>query len=406
MALPAHAAFGDCNDDAYIARFDARLATGSGFLCTESEHVPVVSDAGTTHIRVIQHLVADWATAPGAMRSIKDGVAASAAAMPRLGSFRIPDVTILLVDGFGPASGGSEDFGDIAAWTDFTPADECRITLWLLGPGARASYAAAVVAHELFHCVQGASTSHAQMFSYPRPGFPGGGALWQEGSADWFSTLAVPAPRFLDDRVTAFDAHSPDTALDMMSYDAYVFFIALLGRPRARPGSGDAFPAFDGQFGLLRRAARGDGGRLAGGRLVAFRRGLPGRPHPRRPRRAAPLHSAIRRRLRVGRHADLGNHAAAVRPDAGDAGIPLRPLAHRTAPGPFPCGQRGRQRGMGAAARIARRDHRRPAALPVRRSRGRHQSDATADRRHAGKPLHRMRRHARDRPLPYGRHLN
>jgi hypothetical protein len=229
IALPAHASFGDCNDSAYLALFDARLGTGSDFLCTESEHVPVASDAGTTHIRVIQHLVADWATAPGAMRSIKDGVAASAAAMPRLGSFRIPDVTILLVDGFGPASGGSEDFGDIAAETRFASADECRITLWLLGPGARASYAASVVAHELFHCVQAASTSRAQMFSYPRPGFPGGGAWWQEGSADWFSTLAVPAPRFLDDRVTAFDAHSPDTALDMMSYDAYVFF-AWLGQ--------------------------------------------------------------------------------------------------------------------------------------------------------------------------------
>jgi len=229
LARPAHASFGDCNDGAYIAQFDERLTSERDFMCTESEHVPVTSDAGTTHIRIIQDLVADWATPPGAMRSIKDGVMASATAMSRLGSFRIPDVTIMLVDDFGPRRPGSEAFGDIAALTDMRGADECRITLWLLGPGARASYAAAVVAHELFHCVHGASLTHAQIFSYPRPGSPGGGAWWQEGSADWFSTLAVPAPRFMSDRVSAFDAHSPDTSLDMMSYDAYVFFAWLGG---------------------------------------------------------------------------------------------------------------------------------------------------------------------------------
>ena len=229
FALPVQASFGDCEDDAYIAQFDPRLTSERDFMCTQSEHVPVTSDSGTTHIRIIQDLVADWATPPGAMRSIKDGVMASARAMSRLGSFRIPDVTILLVDDFGPRTPGSEDFGDIAALTDMRSTDECRITLWLLGPGARASYAAAVVAHELFHCVHAASLTHAQIFSYPRPGSPGGGAWWQEGSADWFSTLAVPAPRFLSDRVAAFDAHSPDTSLDMMSYEAYVFFAWLGG---------------------------------------------------------------------------------------------------------------------------------------------------------------------------------
>lgn len=222
--------FGDCNDPAYLGLFDERLARDSGFLCVESGRTPVTSDAGTRHIRIVQHLVADWATRPGAMRAFKQGVDASATAMSSLGSFRISDVTILLVDGMGPG-GGSEDFGDIAAWTDFTPGGECRITLWLLGPGATASYGAAVVSHELFHCVQRSSLSAAQMASASALGAAGGGTWWQEGSADWFSTVAVSPPRFMSDRVNAFDANSPRTALNRMSYDAYVFF-AWMGTAR------------------------------------------------------------------------------------------------------------------------------------------------------------------------------
>src|SRR5690242_17414077 len=98
----AWASFGNCNDSAYLAQFDARLASEHGFLCVESDRLPVTSEAGTTHIRIVQHLVADWATRPGALRAIKDGVAASVRAMGTLGGFRISDVTILLIDGFGP----------------------------------------------------------------------------------------------------------------------------------------------------------------------------------------------------------------------------------------------------------------------------------------------------------------
>lgn len=229
VCLPARASFGDCNSPAYLAQFDARLATDTGFLCVASEPVPVRSDAGTTHVRIVQHLVADWATAPGAMRAIKDGVAASALSMSRLGSFEISDVTIVLIDGFGPAVAGSEDFGDIAAVTSFAPGDECRITLWLLGPGATADYGAAVVAHELFHCVQRSSLSYAQLTSGAPGGAGGGGAWWIEGAADWFSTLAVPAPAFMRDRVDVFDRDSPRVALNRMAYDAYVFFAWLGG---------------------------------------------------------------------------------------------------------------------------------------------------------------------------------
>ena len=138
---PAWASFGDCNDPAYLAHFDPSLTSAHGFLCVESDRLAVTSEAGTTHIRIIQHLVADWATRPGALRAIKNGVAASVRAMGTLGSFRISDVTILLIDGFAPG-GGSERFGDIAAGTNFSPGDECHIAVWLLGPGATAGYGA------------------------------------------------------------------------------------------------------------------------------------------------------------------------------------------------------------------------------------------------------------------------
>ncbi len=225
---PAWASFGNCNDSAYLAQFDPSLASAHGFLCVESDRLPVTSEAGTTHIRIVQHLVADWATRPGAMRAIKNGVDASVRAMGTLGSFRISDVTILLIDGFAPG-GGSERFGNIAAATNFSPGDECHIAVWLLGPGATADYGAGMIAHELFHCVQRSSLTEAQMRTTAGGGTAGGGTWWIEGSADWFSTAAVPPPSYLQDRVHAFDSDSPNVALNAMSYDAYVFFAWLGG---------------------------------------------------------------------------------------------------------------------------------------------------------------------------------
>ena len=50
-----------------------------------------------------------------------------------------------------------------------------------------------------------------------------------EGSADWFSTLALPAAPFIAGRVSRFDADSPRTALNLMTYDAFVFFAWMGG---------------------------------------------------------------------------------------------------------------------------------------------------------------------------------
>lgn len=232
VARPAAASFGDCNDEGYLKQFDHRLGGEPGFLCVESERIPVQSDAGTTHVRIIEHLLADWAARPGAMAAIKEGVAASVREMGSLGSFRISDVTILLVDGYSP-TGGSERFGDIGAHTGMRPGDECRITMWLLGAGSTVANGGPVVAHELFHCVQRSSLTQPQIQSSSSSAAAGGGTWWTEGSATWFSTVAVSKPSFLSGWVSDFDASSSRTPLNLMRYEAYVFF-AWLGGARGR----------------------------------------------------------------------------------------------------------------------------------------------------------------------------
>lgn len=225
--------FGDCNTPAYLAQFDPRLAGGLGglgrddFLCDVALDVPVDTPDGERHVRVIHHASSDWAEAPGAAAAIERGVRASAAAMPQLGDFRLGNTTILMLDDFGPTS-EHETFGDIAAETSLGANNECLIVFWLLG-AAHADEIDGLIAHELFHCVQIASLSNGQMTSAAPGGNPGGGTWWMEGSADWFSTLALPAPPFIAGRVSRFDTDSPTVALNMMSYDAFVFFAWLGG---------------------------------------------------------------------------------------------------------------------------------------------------------------------------------
>lgn len=234
--VSAHERFGDCDSLAYLRQFDERLGTGLGrlgpddFQCVVALEVPVDTPDGERHLRVIRHVVSDWAEGPGVGASVEAGLRGSAAALPRLEDFRIGNATILLLDDFGPGS-RHETFGEIAAWTRLGPDGECLVTLWLLGNAARADRAGAVIAHELMHCVQFASLTAAQMGSATPGGASGGGTWWMEGAADWFSTLALPAAPFIAGRVNRFDIDSPATPLYRMTYDAFVFFAWLGGSP-------------------------------------------------------------------------------------------------------------------------------------------------------------------------------
>jgi len=231
FCAPANAAMGNCRSSAYLARFDARLASSTDFLCVEAGRASVNSSSGTSHIRLVHHVAADWAALPGVIRAFNNGIQSSARALPSLGNFRFTDVTILLIDDL-PPGGSTERFGQIAARTSFLPGDECLISIWLLGEAARPDTAASVVAHEIFHCVQRANLSQAQMLS-GAGGSGAGGDWWLEGSAEWFITAAMTAPWYSSDRVRIFDEQSRVRPLNRMAYEAYVFF-SWLGRSRTR----------------------------------------------------------------------------------------------------------------------------------------------------------------------------
>ncbi|MBS0384717.1 MAG: hypothetical protein JSS00_05140 [Proteobacteria bacterium] len=121
-----------------------------------------------------------------------------------------------------------EIFEELGGYTDFAPGSECHITFYLLGPAATSAFGANAAAHELFHCVQRASLTQDQIHT-SNGGAPGGGTWWIEGSAEWFTTLALGAPAYQRSRVELFDSNSPTTALNDMAYEAYVFFAWLGG---------------------------------------------------------------------------------------------------------------------------------------------------------------------------------
>ena len=223
---PAWASFGDCNQTSYLGRFDERLASDTGFLCTERMRVAVHTADGIRHIRIVTPLLADWAVSDAVLGEFEHGVRAAAEAMNALGNFHLSDTTVLLSDGFPPHESNAETFGEIAAWTDFNRGPECYVTAFLLGRGATTSLAASVIAHELFHCVQVGSLSPEQMAS-GAGGTGVGGDWWLEGSADWFEALALAVPGTLPPAVRQFNERSPDTPLYRMAYSAVPFFLWL-----------------------------------------------------------------------------------------------------------------------------------------------------------------------------------
>jgi hypothetical protein len=153
------------------------------------------------------------------------GLRGAADALSLISTFRLDDVTVMLIDGPPPREASSDRFSNIAAQADASDG-ECRIAVYLLSAGATVEHAAYVIAHEFFHCVQEASLSPAQMSS-GSAGTGVGGDWWIEGSADWFAALSLPEIGPLDDRAYHFDSASADTPLYEMAYEAVVFFLWL-----------------------------------------------------------------------------------------------------------------------------------------------------------------------------------
>jgi len=223
-APAAHASFGDCAHPGYLAQFDERLES-IPHDCVETLRVDVATASGTRQIRLIHDRNAGWALLPGVLEEFQRGIRAAAQALRQIGSYEIDDTTVLLIDGLTPREESSESFSDIAASTSFSD-HECHISAYLLSAGGTTSYAAYVVAHEIFHCVQGATLTPAQVDT-SSGGVGSGGDWWLEGTAEWFAALSLPEVTTLQRWIARFDGRSSDTPLYEMAYEAVVFFLWL-----------------------------------------------------------------------------------------------------------------------------------------------------------------------------------
>lgn len=227
VAAPARAWAPSC-DAAYLAGFDERFATVE-YDCVERMRVAVPTSAGESVIRIIHDLNGDWIADPATMGEFERGVTSSAAALRSLGDINLENITILLADDLPPREGAEDEFSDIAALTETTFDDECKIVVYLIGPASRARYAAWVTAHEIFHCVQAANLTPGQLASPAGLGVGGGGNWWLEGAASWFAALSVADVGNTRSEVNAFDSTSGTTPLNRMAYEASPFFMWLGG---------------------------------------------------------------------------------------------------------------------------------------------------------------------------------
>lgn len=213
--------FGDCSDPEYRKLFDPRIEHRP-FDCVERLRLEVSTEAGPRQMRLLHDRNGGWALSSGALAAFEQGMRSAQEALELIGTFRMDNVTVLLIDGLPPRERHSDDFSHIVALTGASDG-ECRVGIYLVSAGGAAQYAAYVVAHEIFHCVQKATFSPAQMATAGGDG----GDWWIEGSADWFAALALPELGPLPDRIARFDATSADTPLHEMAYEAVVFFLWL-----------------------------------------------------------------------------------------------------------------------------------------------------------------------------------
>lgn len=225
LAAPARADFGDCTEAGYLGRFP-EAPTAETILCVELFRFTHATPEGERHIRAISDVAADWAIPPAVAEGVERGAREAAAAFPGLGSYAIDDVTLLLLDDLSSWEDGDRE---IAAITDGrrdaagTRPGECLVTVYGLSSSATPEEIAVTTAHEIFHCLQYASLSSAQMGTYGA-----GGDWWIEGAAEYFPAYAVSGSEPYTGREAMFDdAVLAGTALNDMAHGAAPFFFWL-----------------------------------------------------------------------------------------------------------------------------------------------------------------------------------
>ncbi len=228
LLLPptAQAELGDCTDPAYLSRFP-EAPTAASILCVELFRFTVSTPAGPREIRGIQDVAGGWAAPAGSAAGVERGAREAAAAMAALGSFATDDITLLLLDDAFSLTPGRQPVAVTDGVRDPSGATpgECLVTLYGLTSAAAADEIAVTTAHEIFHCIQFASLSAGQMGT-----LGAGGDWWIEGSAEYFSAVAVSGSQPFTDRGADFDGLvDSGTALNDMAHEAGVFFFWWAG---------------------------------------------------------------------------------------------------------------------------------------------------------------------------------
>lgn len=226
LAAPAEAQLADCMTEGYIASF--QVAGVDDLTCAELFRFSFPTPGGERSLRAIADLNADWAFRPDTVTAVEAAAREATAGLAALGTYRIGDVTILLLaDQFEPEARHSPEERPVLAqaWDPLDrAASECRMTLFLWGPGGVTADFPTTIAHETFHCVQYATLSPDQMAA-------AGSAAdwWIEGSAEAFAAHAIADSRGTADWGGAFNAAVAERRpLYEMRYEAVIFFYWLI----------------------------------------------------------------------------------------------------------------------------------------------------------------------------------
>lgn len=225
LAAPARANFGDCTSPDYMSGFDD-LSEGVDpsalhldIICVVEFEFEYETPGGLRRIRGIRDINADWAFSEGALSQIEAGARAAAAATRQIGDFDVDDITLLILDDSYGRLDDAED-NRIGALTVRRRNNECLVDVYMLSRTGSPEYMPFVIGHEIFHCIQHASLTRAQMLTSTEEG-----VWWTEGSADYFGALTDPESPLTLERTARFERRVDEgVPIYDMDYDAVMLF--------------------------------------------------------------------------------------------------------------------------------------------------------------------------------------
>ncbi|NNL90519.1 MAG: hypothetical protein HKP25_15775 [Marinicaulis sp.] len=225
LATPARADFGDCTSPEYMSGFD----DGSEGVDPSAPHLDITcviefefeypTPSGPRRIRGIRDINADWAFREGALAQVEAGARAAVAAMRQIGPYEVDDITLLILDDTYGRLDDAED-NRTGALTVSRSHNECLVDVYMLSTSGAPEFVPFVIGHEIFHCIQHASLTRAQMRTSTEEG-----VWWTEGSADYFGALTDPDSPLTLDRTRRFERRVEEgVPIYDMDYDAAIFF--------------------------------------------------------------------------------------------------------------------------------------------------------------------------------------